>query len=84
LLRGERPALEFEAHLGCFRKVGKVFGFGGGQIAFCCNVKTDAVQDFGWKVALQPESTDILVLTIDAVLGDVLAKSVEEVPNVME
>jgi hypothetical protein len=47
-------------------------------------MESDAVEDELWKVPLQPDRTNILMFSIDIMVGDVFAKSMKKVTDVME
>ena len=77
-------ALQLEALCRGWRKLLEVFGMDGALVALGVHVQPDGLGDLGAEVAGQLIFANALVATINALFGDILGQSMQEMPDVVQ
>lgn len=83
-LRGHDTPLEGEADLGRDAQTAEVVGFDGAEVAFGGDMEADGLDDLGREALFEPASGEFLVLIVDAVVGGIVGKSVEQMADIVE
>ena len=77
-------ALQLEALCRGWRKLLEVFGMDGALVALGVHVQPDGLGDLGAEVTGQPFFANALVAAVDALFGDILGQSMQEMPDVVQ